>query len=98
MKTKNTFTEYLMIFLIITGCITIIEALQLCLIEIMVFGLNYWSGTIFSVGLNVTLAIGIALIYVLVTAIMWRNDKKSAREFNEKLKAFQEEMEKTCRS
>ena len=70
------------------------EFLQLLLIEIMVFGINYLFGfgTAFDAILNVTLTIVIALVFIVVYLVMWLNDQRSAKLFNEKLKAFQEEM------
>ena len=38
---------------------------------------------------NITLALSIAVIFVLVYWIVWLNDCKSAEVFNEKLKEYQ---------
>lgn len=144
MQTKSSLTELIIVFFIVTACITILEGilglifmpdmrfgfdaflspplfgflstltglvtksskelsikqvlfrefLQLLLIEIIVFGINYLSGTTFEAKLNVALAIAIALVFVVVYLVMWLNDQRSAKLFNEKLKAFQEEMAK----
>ena len=143
MKNRNSFTEFVIVFFIITACITILEGilgvlfmpdmrfgyeaffspplfgflsalsglvtksskeltmkqvlfrefLQLVLIEIMVFGLNYLCGTTFDMKLNMTLAISIALVFVVVYFVIWLNDQRSAKLFNEQLKAFQKEMQ-----
>lgn len=68
------------------------KLLQLLSIEVIVFGANYLAGTVFESKLKVTLALAIALVYVLVYLIMWLNDRRSANLFNERLKAYQQEM------
>ena len=65
------------------------RAIHLLLIEGMVFGLNYVVGNRFSIVVNLTLAFGIAVVFVAVYLILWINDKKSADLFNQKLKEFQ---------
>ena len=65
------------------------RALHLLLIEAMVFGLNYAAGFVFSTVVAVSLALGIAIIFVLVYLIIWLNDRRSADLFNQKLKEFQ---------
>ena len=70
--------------------ILIRRVFHLILIEVMVFGLNYLAGAIFSQVVNITLAIGIAFVFVLVYVITWLNESKSATDFNCKLKEYQE--------
>lgn len=65
------------------------RVLHLLLIEGMVFGLNYAAGNVFPAAVNAILAIGIAVVFVMVYVILWINDRKSARLFNQKLKEFQ---------
>lgn len=65
---------------------------HLLLIEGMIFGLNYAAGTVFPINVSVVLALGIAIVFVAVYVILWLNDKKSARLFNEKLKEYQAEV------
>ena len=65
------------------------EFLQLLLIEVMVFGVNFVFGTTFDWKLSVTLAVGIAVIFVLVYVVLWLNDQRSAAAFNAKLVEFQ---------
>lgn len=69
------------------------EFLQLLLIEVMVFGVNYVFGTTFTWELNITLALSIAVIFILVYVIMWLNDQRSAVAFNAKLVEFQKNQE-----
>lgn len=143
MKSKESGIQFILVFLIVTGCITILsgvlgtiflpdmrfgyeaflsppifgflsalsgvvtksrkelsmrqmlfrEFLQLLLIEIMVFGVNYVFGTTFTWELNITLALSIAVIYILVYVILWLNDRRSAMIFNAKLVEFQKNQE-----
>ena len=65
------------------------EFLQLLLIEAMVFGANYFWGAGFEWELSVTLAICIAVIFVLVYVVLWLNNRNSAKAFNKKLVEFQ---------
>ncbi len=64
--------------------------LHLLLVEGMVFGLNYAAGTTFKPIVSVALAIGIAVVFVMVYVILWINDRRSARLFNHKLREYQE--------
>lgn len=69
------------------------RGIHLLMIEGMVFGLNYLAGNIFSPVVSITLAVGIAVIFVMVYFVLWLLDRKSANLFNQQLKQFQE-MEK----
>lgn len=64
--------------------------IHLGLIEAMVFGLNYLAGVIFPLKVSITLALGIAVVFVVVYVVLWLIDRKSARDFNHKLKEYQE--------
>lgn len=66
------------------------RALHLFLIEGIVFGLNYMSGTIFPPLLTVVLAVSIAIVYIMVWLVLYINDSRNARLFNEELRQFQE--------
>ncbi len=68
------------------------RVLHLFLIEAMVFGLNYLTGAIFPPVVSITLSLGIALIFVVVCAITWFNENKSAEDFNIRLKEYQENI------
>ncbi len=68
------------------------QIIHLLLIEVVVFGLNYLLGTVFPTVVTITLAIGIAVVFVLVYWIVWLNDCKSADLFNQKLKEYQENI------
>lgn len=69
------------------------RALHLLLIEALVFGLNYASGITFPLPAGIALAFAIMVIFVMVYLIMYINDKRSAKLFNEELKRFQENEE-----
>ena len=68
------------------------RAVHLVLIELMIFGANYASGMRFHVFFSVVLAFSIAAIFVAAYAVMWLNDRKSAMEFNERLREYQEKQ------
>lgn len=63
--------------------------LQLLFIEAIVFGLNYASGHSFEPLLACTLALCVAIIFVIVYLILWLNNQRMARQFNASLKEFQ---------
>ena len=63
--------------------------IHLLLIEGMVFGLNFLAGVVFPTIVSITLALGIAVVFVMVYVIIWLNDRKSAVMFNQKLKEYQ---------
>lgn len=63
--------------------------IHLALIEGMVFGLNFLAGVVFPTIVSITLALGIAIVFVMVYLIVWLNDRKSAVMFNQKLKEYQ---------
>lgn len=65
------------------------SVILLAAIEVVVFGLNYLTGTVFNASQTVILLISIAVIYILVCAVLHWIDLKSARDFNEGLKKFQ---------
>lgn len=66
------------------------RVLHLLLIEAMVFGLNYLAGANFPPVVCIALALGIAIVFVMVYVITWFNESKSAMVFNLKLKEYQE--------
>jgi len=69
------------------------QGIHLLLIEAMVFGLNYLVGIVYPPVVSITLALGIAVVFVLVYWIVWLNDCKSADLFNQKLKEYQARKE-----
>lgn len=66
------------------------RVLHLLLIEAMVFGLNDLAGASFPPVVCIALALGIAIVFVMVYVITWINESKSAMDFNLKLKEYQE--------
>lgn len=91
------------LFSVALGCVTVSKqeltikqvlirrAIHLILIEMMVFGLNYMAGYVFPFGEGCMLAVGIALVFVLVYFVLWLLDRRSAKQFNEQLKRYQQE-------
>ena len=65
------------------------RALHLLLIEGMVFGLNYAAGIAYPTVVKVVLALGTAVVFVMVYVILWFIDQKSAKLFNQRLKEYQ---------
>ena len=144
-KNKNTATDFLLSFFIITACITIMEAvigtifmpgerfgfeaffspplfgflsalssvvtfsrrqlsagamavrlfLQLAMIEAMVLLINFFLGNweLFTAPMILTLILGIALIFCVVYLVMWLNERRISRLFNERLLEFQKEVQ-----
>ena len=68
--------------------------LQLVLIELLVFGANYFyvDFEMFTWKVTLSLILAIALIFVLVYAVMWLNEYRMAQLFNARLQKLQEEV------
>ena len=66
------------------------RTIHLLLIEIVVFGLNYLAGVKFPPIIAITLAIGIAIVFILVYVICWFDERRCANDFNQMLKSYQE--------
>ena len=66
-------------------------AIQLVLIEGIVFGVNLAAGNRYTVRESVFLAAGVAVVYVFVHAVVWLNDRRIAKAFNARLAQFQQE-------
>ena len=65
------------------------RVIHLLLIEGMVFGINILVGNAFTFWMAVLLALGIAVVYICVYVVLWVDELRYARVFNEKLKEFQ---------
>ena len=68
------------------------RTIHLLLIEIVVFGLNYLVGVTFPPIVGITLAIGIAIVFILVYLICWLDERRCANDFNQMLKSYQEKV------
>lgn len=68
------------------------RTIHLLLIEIVVFGLNYLAGVKFPPIVGITLAIGIAIVFILVYVICWLDERRCANDFNQMLKSYQEKV------
>ncbi len=66
------------------------RAIHLLLIEIVVFGLNHLVGVTFSPIVSIALALGIALVFIMVYFICWLDERRCANDFNEMLKTYQQ--------
>ena len=69
--------------------------LQLLVIEVMVFSVNILVGSSenYTPAICILLAGAVAGIYGVVHVIMWLNDRRAAKAFNERLRRFQEEIQ-----
>lgn len=69
--------------------------LQLLVIEVMVFSVNILVGSSenYTPAICILLAGAVAGIYGVVHVIMWLNDRRVAKAFNERLRRFQEEIQ-----
>ena len=69
--------------------------LQLLVIEVMVFSVNILAGSSenYTPAICILLAGVVAGIYGVVHVIMWLNDRRAAKAFNERLRRFQEEIQ-----
>ena len=64
-------------------------------IEVMVFSVNILVGSSenYTPAICILLAGAVAGIYGVVHVIMWLNDRRAAKAFNERLRRFQEEIQ-----
>ncbi|MEH7179227.1 DUF3021 family protein [Neobacillus vireti] len=60
-------------------------------LEILLIALGSVFDFVNSVSDGIILALQIAVIYILVRLLSWKNDKKEAQQINEKLKAFKQD-------
>ena len=69
--------------------------LQLAMIEAMVLLVNFFFGNweLFTAPMILTLILGIALIFCVVYLVMWLNERRISRLFNERLLEFQKEVQ-----
>lgn len=69
--------------------------LQLLVIEVMVFAVNIMAGSFknYTPAICILLAIAVAGIYGVVHVMIWLNDRREAKAFNERLRRFQEEIQ-----
>ena len=69
--------------------------LQLLVIEVMVFAVNIMAGSFenYTPAICILLTVAVAGIYGVVHLMMWLNDRRVARSFNERLRRFQEEVQ-----
>lgn len=66
------------------------NALHLILLEITILLLNYLGGARYSAKVTLSIVLAILIIDVTVHLVLWMNDKKTAKDFNESLRAWQD--------
>lgn len=59
------------------------------LLEFVILSALYFAGLLTSVSVAVSLAVSILIIYLTVNLVLWMNDRKTAKVFNDALKKFQ---------
>lgn len=59
------------------------------LLEASILSILYIIGALRNVSITLSLAISIFMIYLTVNLVLWINDKRTAREFNNALKILQ---------
>lgn len=65
------------------------NVLHFILLEVVILSVTYFMGIITSVSMAVSLCFSIFIIYLVVTIVIWVNDKRIAKEFNDALKKMQ---------
>lgn len=59
------------------------------LLEVIIMSVLYFIGALTDISLTVSLGVSIFIIYLTVNLVMWINDKRTAKEFNNALKKMQ---------
>ena len=63
--------------------------IHLILLEAAILSVLYFGGMLTSVSLAISLGVSILLIDITVDLVLWLNDKRTAKEFNNALKKLQ---------
>lgn len=66
---------------------------ELVMIELIVLAIVYFGGSLTSMSLAISLALSVLLIYMTVNLVLWINDRKTAKAFNEALFEMQQNNE-----
>jgi hypothetical protein len=75
------------------------RAIHFFTLEMVLIALGSVFGIVNSALDGIILALQIAVIYILVRLLSWKNDKKEAQKINEKLKAFKKDgLERSIKS
>jgi len=65
------------------------KCIQLVLLESMILSILYFGGALKNSSVTISLALSILVISITVYAVLWVNDKRTAKELNEALKKMQ---------
>ena len=71
------------------------NAIHLVLIEVLVIGVLYFNGVLANWDMTISLGFTIFIIDLTVNLVLWVNDKKTAKEFNEALSLMQKNCEQS---
>lgn len=66
------------------------KVLHFILLESAIMGVLYWGGAFTSMAVTISLALSIMVVYAAVSALLWRNDKRTADRVNQALGALQQ--------
>lgn len=67
--------------------------LHLILIELIILSILNKYGSISSISMAISLGLSIFIIYLTVSLVLWVDDKKTAKEFNQALRIIQKESD-----
>ncbi|HCO18690.1 DUF3021 family protein [Gudongella oleilytica] len=67
--------------------------LHLILLELIILSILYRYGSISSISMAISLGLSILIIYFTVSLVLWVNDNKTAKEFNQALRILQKESD-----
>jgi hypothetical protein len=69
--------------------IVIRDVIHLILLEVVILSVLYFGEIITSISMAISLGVSIFMIDLTVNLVLWINDKRSAKEFNDALKRLQ---------
>lgn len=65
------------------------NVIHFILLEVVILSILYFEGIITSMSMAISLGVSIFIIDLTVNLVLWINDKRTAKEFNEALKKMQ---------
>lgn len=69
------------------------NTIHFILLELSVMSVLYFGGILTTIEMAVSLGVSILLIDITVNLVLWVNDKRTAKQFNEALKKWQSNVE-----
>lgn len=65
------------------------NVIHFVLLEVIILSILYFVGVLTTISMMVSLGVSIFVIDITVNLVLWVNDKKTAKEFNDALKTMQ---------